>query len=54
MMHDDQPLTDEEIDRIERLYKTNRGQFNAMACRLIVTIVGLRAKLRECRKERNV
>ena len=47
----DTPFTDEEIDRTERLYKENRDQFNAMARRLIVTIVGLRAELRESRKK---
>ncbi len=42
-MLNDKPLTDEEIDHIEALYKTS-AQFNTMARRLIVTIVSLRAR----------
>lgn len=42
----DQPLTNEEIDHIEALYKNSYTQFNAMARRLIVTIVGMRADSR--------
>ncbi len=52
-MLNDKPLTDEEIDHIEALYKTS-AQFNTMARRLIVTIVSLRADLRESwKKERS-
>jgi hypothetical protein len=50
-MGKDEPLTDQEIDTIDRLYKENQEQFNTMARRLIVTIVGLRAELRASRKQ---